>query len=314
MIQNFSIFCGIDVSKDWIDICSEQTFTRLNQQSKDIKEFIKKHFHKPTESLVVLESTGGYEPWAAQCFDEAGITVHLAHPNKVRDFAKAKGRLAKTDKLDAMTLAEYARFIEPSSIRPLRSQLTLQLNALNSRVSQLKELHHPEACRMGTASMAEVKKSHEEMLKLIAKQLASVEKQMRSLIESEKELQENYKRLQTMIGVGPTLALTLVTALPELGHASKKEIAALVGVAPMTQDSGKRRGRARTQNGRNGLRKVLFMGAFTAIRYDKRMKEFYNRLISTGKAKKVGIVAVMRKMVVTMNAMLARGENYCPIN
>ena len=128
------------------------------------------------------------------------------------------------------------------------------LNSLNSRLGQLKELHHQESCRLGTAKIAEVKKTHKDMLRLLAKQIKSIETQMLKLITSEHELVQKYTRLQTMIGVGPTLALTLIAELPELGNANKKEIAALVGVAPITKDSGKQRGRAITQNGRNSLR------------------------------------------------------------
>lgn len=312
MSRAFSIFCGVDVSKEWIDIATDKIITQLPQDRKSIIGFIKKHLDQPNESLVVLESTGGYELLAAECFDEMGVTVHIAHPNRVRDFSKAKGRLAKNDRLDAVTLSEYGRFIDPSDIRPLRSKLLMKLGALNSRLGQLKELHHKEACRLGTARIIEVKQTHKEMLKLLAKQITSIETQMIELIKSEEDLAEKYIRLQTMIGVGPTLALTLIAELPELGDANKKEIAALAGVAPITKDSGKQRGRAITQNGRNSLRKILYMGALSAIRYDKKIKEFYQRLISAGKAKKVGIVAVMRKMLVTMNAMITHAKDYCP--
>ncbi|HHF7385001.1 IS110 family transposase [Legionella bozemanae] len=194
----------------------------------------------------------------------------------------------------------------------VRNKLLMKLTALNSRLSQLKEFHHQEACRLGNAKIPEVKQTHKEMLKLLAKQMTSIETQMIKLIKSEQELAERYTRLQAMIGVGPTFALTLIAELPELGYANKKEIAALVEVAPITKDSGKQRGRAITQNGRNSLRKILYMGALSAIRYDKKMREFYKRLISTGKAKKVGIVAVMRKMLVTMNAVLTQAKDYCP--
>jgi transposase len=313
MSKVFSVFCGVDVSKEWIDVAIGKTVAQLPQDKETIVSFIKKHFEQPKDSLAVLESTGGYELLAAECFDEMGITVHIAHPNRVRDFAKAKGRLAKNDRLDAITLSDYGRFIDPLDIRPLGSKLLMKLSALNSRLGQLKELHHQEACRLGTAKLPEVKQTHEEMLTLLAKQIASIEKQIIELIKSEQELAERYNRLQTMIGIGPTLALTLIAELPELGYVNKKVIAALVGVAPITKDSGKQRGRAITQNGRNRLRKILYMGALSAIRYDTRIATFYNRLISSGKAKKVGIVAVMRKMLVTMNAMLAQAKDYCPV-
>lgn len=311
MNKTFSIFCGVDVSKDWLDVAVDKTVVQLAQDKKVITQFIKQQIKQPHESLVVLESTGGYELLAADCCAELGMTVHIAHPNRVREFAKAKGRLAKTDRLDALTLSEYGRFIEAADIRPLPSKLVRRLGALNSRLGQLKEMHHQEACRLGTATFAEVKQTHQTMLKLLAKQIDSIQSQMISLIQAEPELAQRYERLQTMIGVGSTLALTLIAELPELGHANKKQIAALAGVAPITKQSGKQRGHATTQNGRNSLRKILYMGALSAIRYDQTMKAFYQRLISTGKAKKVGIVAVMRKMLVTMNAMIAQQTNYC---
>lgn len=314
MNKQFRFFCGIDVSKEWLDLAYDNVIIQLPQDRKAIMGFIKKHFKQRNETLVVLESTGGYERLAAECFDEMGITVHIAHPNRVRDFARAKGQLAKNDRLDAKLLSDYSRFIEPTEIRPLPSKLSMKLSGFNSRLGQLKELHHQEACRLGSAHVKEVKKSHEVMLRLLSKQMRHIELQMIQLIESEKELKQTYTRLQTMKGVGPTLALTLIAELPELGKATKKEIAALVGVAPITKDSGKQRGRAMTQHGRNNVRKILYMGALSAIRYDKRIKEFYTRLISTGKAKKVGIVAVMRKMVVTLNAMITQGKDYCPMS
>lgn len=312
MNPTFTLFCGIDVSKDWIDIAVDGKVSRVNQTQEEIEAFIKEHVQSPGETLAVLESTGGYELLAAHCLNEAGATVHIAHPNKVRAFAKVKGQLAKTDKLDALTLSAYGQFIEPDEIRPLRSKRVLKLSALNSRLTQLKHFHHQETCRLGNSQVTSVKQSHQSMLRVIEEQLAQIEGEMRMLITSDPELDETYSRLQTMPGVGPTLALTLVATLPELGAASKKEIAALAGVAPITKDSGKQRGRAMTQNGRAGLRRILYMGALSAIRHDKKMGAFYNRLISSGKAKKVGIVAVMRKMLVILNAMLVQKQDYCP--
>jgi transposase len=313
MDKNFRIFCGIDVSKEWIDVALGGKVIRLQQDRKVIIDFIKENFKNPDESLVILESTGGYELLAAECFDNAGITVHIAHPNKVRHFAKAKGKLAKNDFLDAVILSDYGQFILPSEIRPLRSKMQIKLGIFNSRLAQLKELHHKEACRLGIVQISEVKETHEEILKLLDKQIASIQTQMLDLIKSDPELAENFDILQTMIGVGPVLALTLIAELPELGYANKKEIAALAGVAPITRDSGKQKGRAMTQNGRPLLRRILYMGALSAIRYDEKMKSFYQRLISSGKAKKVGIVAVMRKMLVIMNAMLTNKTNYSPV-
>jgi transposase len=310
MNNNFSTFWGIDISKEWLDISIGNNVTRIKQTKSDISKFINNQKLKDNSCLAVLESTGGYEVLAADCLSEAGLTVHVAHPNRVRDFAKAKGYLAKTDKLDAKVMSEYGMFIDPSKIRPLPSKLQRKLRDLSSRLSQLKDMHHQEACRVGMETCKEVSKSHKFMLKTLDKQIEKIEHEVLVIIDSDKSLARKYELLQTMKGIGPKVSLSLIAELPELGNATKKEIAALLGVAPITKDSGKQRGRAVTQNGRGSIRKLVFMGALSAIRYDKKMKEFYERLVGKGKPKKVAVVAVMRKMIVIMNVMLAKNEAY----
>jgi len=304
MKTTYTHYWGIDVSKEWIDIAIENKVIRVEQTQRAIKAFIKRNKGYTENALAVLESTGGYEKLAIHCFSEAGLQVHLAHPNRVYAYAKAKGRLAKTDKIDAILLSNYGSFIELTDIRAQPSKEQEELQFLWARIEQLKAMHHQEACRLGVATTKAVKKSQEALLGLIKKQINEMEQLALKIIKANPELIEKYDLLSSMKGVGQTLALALLIDLPELGRVNKKEIAALVGVAPITHQSGKREGKAMTKHGRGGVRKILYMGALSACRHNPKLKEFYNRLLGAGKLKKVAIVAVMRKMVVILNAML----------
>lgn len=300
----YTHYWGIDVSKDWIDIAIENKVTRVDQTEKAIKAFIKANKVHTGNALAVLESTGGYEKLAMHCLAEADLTVHLAHPNRVYAYARARGRLAKTDKIDAILLSNYGSFIDVTDIRALPSKEQEELQFLGARIEQLKGMHHQEACRLGLVTTKAVKRSQEALLRLIKKQINDMEQLALAIIKADPELIEKYDLLSSMKGVGPTLALVLLIDLPELGRVNKKEIAALVGVAPITNQSGQREGRAMTKHGRSGVRKILYMGALSACRHNPKLKEFYKRLLGAGKLKKVAIVAVMRKMLVILNAML----------
>lgn len=302
--KKYEIVWGIDVSKEWLDISINGKVSRILQTEKAINEFIKKNKICEKSTLVVLENTGGYELLAVHCIAKAGMIVHVAHPNKVRAYAKARGCLAKTDRLDARLLEDYGKFIDPETIRDLPSELERKLSALSGRLAQLKESHHQECCRLGMAMEKEVKRSHQSMIKLLEKQIEQIESHLLSLIQSDERLNKKYQLLRSMKGVGPILAMTLLADLPELGKLSKKEVAALVGVAPMTKESGKGVGKAMTQYGRKSVRKVLYMAALVAAHHNERFKIFYERLLAKGKATKIAIVAVMRKMIVTLNAMV----------
>lgn len=297
-------YWGIDVSKNWLDISTDNQITRIDQTEAAIEKFLSQNPIDETKTLITLESTGGYEQLAVDIFSKKGFRVHVAHPTKVKSFARAKGRLAKTDAIDAKLLSEYGRFIDSSEIRDLPSKMTRELNALGSRLEQLKEMHHQESCRQGIAAEQFTKRSISIILNVIKNEIKEVEKEMLEKIDSSVELKEKYNLLRTMKGVGPTLALALISSMPELGIANKKEIAALVGVAPITNQSGQRTAKAMTRYGRHGVRKILYMGALVACRYNDKFKFFYKKLIDAGKAKKVAIVAVMRKMIIILNAMI----------
>lgn len=311
MSQIFESYWGIDVSKDWLDIAIDKQVFHITQTEEAIIEFIKQQETKTKNALVVLESTGGYERLISHCLQLAGLTVHVAHPNKVSAFAKAKGRLAKTDKIDALLLSAYGRFIEASDIRELPSKAQQELQALGARLEQLKQMYHQETCRLGQ-SLEVVKSSHEGLIEILKKEIKELEDKVMKLIESDAELKMRYDLLRSMKGVGPVLAMVLLIDLPELGKANKKEIAALVGVAPVTNQSGQKQGKAMTKYGRQGVRKVLYMAALTACRYNSRLKTFYDGLLARGKLKKVALVAVMRKMLVILNSMLHSRRYFTP--
>lgn len=300
----FGAYWGIDVSKNWLDISSGEKVIRIKQNQQDIRAFITTHKEKDQEILAVLESTGGYEQLAIQCLSEENIAVHRAHPNRVKAFAKAKGRLAKSDKIDAKILKEYGAFINPKEIRALLTPIQNKLQRLGSRLEQLKEMHHQESCRLGMAIDEGIKESLEEVLALLKRQMEQTQEAILDVIKLNDELKEKYELLRSMKGVGPMLAMKLITDLPELGNASKKEIAALVGVAPITHESGQKTGKATTKYGRFSVRKVLYMGALSASRFNPKLRAFYDKLIAAGKAPKVALVAVMRKMIVILNVMV----------
>lgn len=304
MKTKYEVVWGIDVSKSWLDISIGAQVRRIEQIPQSISDFIKDHLLRGKRTLAVLESTGGYERLAADYLSASGVEVHIAHPNKVRAYAKAKGYLAKTDKLDAKVLEGYGWFIDPEKIRALPSEQERKLRALSTRLAQLKEAHHQECCRLGLSTDQDIKASHQSLLKLLEKQIEKIGAQLLDLIQSNTVLSQKYALLRSMKGVGPVLALTLLAELPELGRVNKKEIAALVGVAPMNRESGKLIGKAHTCYGRESVRKVLYMTALVAARYNARLKAFYQGLLARGKQKKVALVAVMRKMLVILNAMV----------
>lgn len=303
MNKEFESYWGIDVSKGWLDMANEKQVIRIAQNKQAIKSYIKKYKVGSQKILAVLESTGGYEQLAVECLSEEGIIVHAAHPNKVKAYSKAKGRLAKSDKIDAKILREYGTFIQPEEIRTLPTATERELQSLGTRLEQLKEMHHQESCRLGLATK-EIKKLIDGILKLIKKQIKQIQDSIDTVINADSQLKEKYNLLCSMKGVGKTVATKLITDLPELGKANKKEIAALVGVAPITHESGQKIGKSFIKYGRFGVRKVLYMGALVASRYNPPLKSFYEKLVSAGKPPKVALVAVMRKMIVILNAMI----------
>jgi transposase len=257
-------------------------------------------------ALVVMEATGGYEAALACALQAAGLPVAVVNPRQARDFAKSMGQLAKTDRIDARMLAEFAAVLVrrddlASLIRPLADAQQQALAAMVTRRRQLVTMMLSERQRLQLA-IAVIRPSIEAMIEAIRKQLDDVEAQMVSHVQT--HYAELDKLLRSASGIGPVASATLIAELPELGKLNRREIAALVGVAPMANDSGNSKGRRRVQGGRFEIRRVLYMATLTAARHNPAIKVFYDRLLAAGKLPKVALVACMRKLLTTLNAMV----------
>jgi transposase len=303
-----SVVVGIDVAKAHVDVAvlgakfDAQRFDNEAEGHSALAASL-----KPLDvALVVMEATGGYEAALACALQAAGLPVAIVNPRQARDFAKSMGRLAKTDRIDARMLAEFAAVLVrrddlASLIRPLADAQQQALAAMVTRRRQLVTMMLSERQRLQLA-IAVVRPSIEAMIEAIRKQLDDVEAQMVSHVQA--HYAELDKLLRSASGIGPVASATLIAELPELGRLNRREIAALVGVAPMANDSGNTKGRRRVQGGRFEIRRVLYMATLTAARHNPAIKTFYDRLLTAGKLPKVALVACMRKLLTTLNAMV----------
>ena len=261
-------------------------------------------------ALVVMEATGGYEAALACALQAAGLAVAVVNPKQARDFAKSMGKLAKTDRIDARMLAEFAAVLVRRDdlahfIRPLASSEQQALAALVTRRRQLLTMLLGERQRLQLA-MALVRPSIEAMIQAIRAQLDDVEAQMVDHVRE--HFAELDQLLQSASGIGPVASATIIAELPELGRLNRREIAALVGVAPTANDSGASRGRRHVQGGRFEIRRVLYMATLSAARHNPSIKAFYDRLLAAGKFPKVALVACMRKLLTILNAMVKHNK------
>jgi len=303
-----SVAVGIDVAKAHVDVAV--LGAKLDAQRFDNEAGAHSALAaalKPLGvALVVMEATGGYEAALACALQAAGLPVVVVNPRQARDFAKSMGRLAKTDRIDARMLAELAGVLArrddlASLIRPLADAQQQALAAMVTRRRQLVTMMLSERQRLQLA-IAVVRPSIEAMIEAIRKQLDDVEAQMVSHVQT--HYAELDKLLRSASGIGPVASATLIVELPELGKLNRREIAALVGVAPMANDSGNSKGRRRVQGGRFEIRRVLYMATLTAARHNPAIKVFHDRLLAAGKLPKVALVACMRKLLTTLNAMV----------
>ena len=302
------IYVGVDVSKQYLDVCivPQGKFLRFDNDLKAIRDFIKL-LTEPEQTLAVLESTGGYEMDVFCALQEAGISVAKVNPRRIRDFARACGKLAKTDRIDAQVIARYAQRIEPKadSAQDLRM---IALKALVARRGQLIGMRTAENNRLEHARDKSIKRSIARMLAEIERQLETVEKEIQNHIDAMPGLKSKQDILDSVRGIGKNTAAMLVTELPELGRLNRRQIAALVGVAPINRDSGRFRGKRMTGGGRRYVRSQLFMPTLAAIRHNPRIRQLYKRLIANGKKKMVAVIACMRKLLLIMNSMLAKNQ------
>jgi len=295
------IYVGIDVGQRRLDVAHGTEAWWVTNDDRGIAELVARlKALRPTQ--VVLEATGGIELPLVGALAAAEVPVVVVNPRQVRQFAKATGRLAKTDAIDAQVLALFAERVQPA-LRPLPDAATRQLNSLVTRRRQVIEMLTAEKNRLRTAAPA-VRGYIEEHILWLERSLSDLDSELGQAIHSSDIWRAQDNLLQSVPGVGPVLSITLLAELPELGCLNRKEIAALVGVAPLNRDSGTLRGRRTIWGGRSQVRSALYMAALVAARHNPVIRVFYERLVAAGKPKKVALIACMRKFLTILNAMI----------
>jgi len=304
-------FVGIDVSKATLDVAvlpDGESWTVANDDHGLTELLPRLGALAPT--LVVLEATGGFELLAALTLANAGLPVAVVNPRQVRDFAKAMGRLAKTDALDAGILALFAQRIRPEP-RPLPDEAALLLEGLLTRRRQIVDMLTAEKNRLGFAR-GPIKRDITRHIRWLEKRLADVDGDLQDAVTASPLYQAKAELLRSVPGVGQVTTLTLLATLPELGQLSRHQIAALVGVAPMNRDSGTMRGKRMVWGGRAPVRAVLYMAVLVGIKHNPILRAFYERLRAAGKPFKVAATACMRKLLTILNAMLHQNRKWDP--
>lgn len=298
-----AVFVGIDVAKATLDVAVRPTGECWRERNTDagIRD-LRTRLAALRPQVIVLEATGGYEHAVTAALAAAQLPVVVANPRQVRDFAKSMGQLAKTDGIDADTLALFAERIRPTP-RPVPDAAAQALDALLTRRRQLVEMLTAEKNRLGQARVP-VRRSIRDHIRWLERQLDRVDRELDDTIQATPVWRATDNLLQSTPGVGPVLSRTLLGELPELGTLSHKEIAALVGVAPFARDSGTLRGKRTVWGGRAPVRAVLYMGALVAAQHNPVIRMFYLRLLRAGKPKKVALTACMRKLLTILNAMV----------
>jgi transposase len=306
-----SVIVGIDVSKDRLDIAVlpmgesfavERNVTGLDVLVTRLKEL--------SPHLVALEATGGFETVVTAALASAGLPVVVVNPAQVRAFAKALGQRAKTDPIDAFVIARFAEATRPQ-IRALPDAQTQLLSDLVARRRQIVEMIGAERQREKRASKR-LKKSIARLLKALERELSSLDGEIDDAVRGLPAWREKEDLLASVPGIGPTIARTLIAELPELGRLDRKQIAALAGLAPFTRRSGQWRGKSFIGGGRTSVRTALFMGAMVASRHNPVLKQFFNRLVAAGKPKMAAIIAVARKLLTILNAIVRDQKPWQP--
>ncbi len=304
-------YIGIDVCKARLDVAVGQDGPQwsVDNHLVGIGELVERL--QPYEPvLIVIESTGGLEHPAFLALGQAGLAVALVNPRRVHKFAEAIGQLAKTDRLDARLLARFAQDVRPAPT-PLPKDSDRQLSELLARRKQLLDMLTAEKNRLGTASPA-VQPLIEDHLQWLQEHLKALQQEIEQRNQQEPERKAKQTILRSLKGIGPVTAATLSADLPELGQLSKKKIAALVGVAPYNDDTGRHRGKRRIKGGRATVRQVLYMAAVAAARSNPVIQTFYRELLKRGKEKKVALVACMHKMLTILNALVRDHQPWRP--
>jgi transposase len=309
MTTSSETYVGIDVSKDWLDLAvlGERQEKQVDNTKEGIAMLVQQMQTLQPE-LIVVEATGGYQRGVVEALFWAGLAVAVVNPARVRQFARACGLLAKTDKLDAQILAVFGQRVQPRHYTG-KSEASKQLSALLVRRKQLDEMLKAEQNRLRTISPS-LKGSVQRMIARLKAEKKTLEKQIQQFMNEQAAWQEQREILDSAPGVGKVTTATLLADLPELGKMDRKKIAALVGVAPMNYDSGRKRGYRKTKGGRGDVRSVLYMATLVATRYNPLIRTQYQQLLKRGKLKKVALTACMRKFLTILNAMLRDNQPF----
>jgi transposase len=306
-------FVGIDVSKRQLDgrILGAQSFQHPNAPA-GIAAIVGLLQSLPVPvTLVVVEATGGLEVPIARALQKAQIPVAVINPRQGRDFAKASGRLAKTDDIDAETLALFGQAIRPRP-QPLPDEQTAALDAIVTRRSQLIDMRTMEQNRLQQTADAKVRHNIHKHLEWLNQHIDDVDRELGEAVKNNPAWQARDQLQQSIPGIGKGVSLALLAGLPELGRLASRKLAALVGLAPFARDSGQSKGKRHITGGRSHVRAMLYMGAWTASRSKTALGEFYRRLLAKGKAPKVALIAVARKMLTIANAIVRNAQPYDP--
>ncbi len=297
-------FIGIDVAKQQLEVAAHESDYQFRCPNKAsafgalIAELISLR-----PALIVLEATGGLEIRVVSALHAGGLPVVVVNPRQVRDFAKALGQLAKTDRLDARVLAHFAAAIKPP-LRPIKSKEEQELDDLTGRRSQLIEMLTDEKNRRASAATDTVRDKIKEHIDWLEEGIAELDEQLKALLQSSARWQAKDEILQSVPGIGPVVSFSMIADLPELGTLNRQKIGKLVGVAPLNCDSGQHRGTRHIYGGRARLRRALYMATLTALRWNPVIKEFYERLCANQKPFKVAITACMHKLLNIINVMV----------
>jgi len=311
-MNSVDTYTGIDISKDSFDVhvLSTGQDRHFDYNDQGMEKCANWLLSEKT-TLVAMEATGGYEKRLAAVLMAKGLAVSCLNPRRIRDFARAKGQLAKTDKLDARIIAMFAAMFEPPPKEAI-DELSIKIRELTARRQQLVSMRVQECNRREHATEKVIAKSIAVIIDAIDNEIEKVESLIKDHIDQSPPLKEKQELLQTMPGIGKTASGFLISELPELGLLDRRKIVALVGLAPINRDSGKLKGKRTTGGGRKSVRKALYMPTLSAIKYNPVIRDHYQRLLKNGKNKMVAIVACMRKMIVILNAMAAHNQPWSP--
>ena len=308
MDDHIKLCVGIDVSKHKLDVaCSDdravQTFANTAAGLKQLLTFLK----KLQPQLVCLEATGGYERMVVDMLQQHHFQVAVVNPRPVRDFARARNQLAKTDAIDARIIAQFALLMQPRVTPPLPSNRR-QLLDLAARCRQVTRMIVQEKNRLDTTLDKGIRKMIQQAIRLYERQLDTLREQQQQLIEDDEQTQTKARIIASVPGLGPATVAVLIAELPELGTLNRQQIARLVGVAPTNRDSGTLRGKRTTGGGRAHIRTALFMPTVVAKQFNPTIKAYYDRLVENGKPKMVALIASMRKLLTILNVMIREGK------